>query len=98
VKIFLRVVLPLARPALTTLGVFTFIQIYNDFLWPLVVTNSPSMRTLTVGVAIMQQGAYTSSYGKLMALTTMATLPMILLFIIGQRHFIRGITFTGLKG
>jgi multiple sugar transport system permease protein len=95
--IFARVVLPLAKPALSTLAIFTFIQIYNDFMWPLVITSSPDMRTLTVGVAVMQQGAYTASYGKLMALTTMATLPMLLVFAIGQKYFIKGVAFTGIK-
>lgn len=95
--IFLRVVVPLAKPALSTLAVFTFIQIYNDFMWPLVATSSPDMRTLTVGVAVMQQGAYTASYGKLMALSTMATLPMLAIFGFGQKYFIKGVTFSGIK-
>ena len=72
-------------------------QIYNDFLWPLVATNTPEMRTITTGIAIMQQGSFVSSYGKLMALTTIATLPILIIFLIGQKQLIKGITQTGIK-
>ncbi|MCC4722331.1 carbohydrate ABC transporter permease [Salinicoccus sp. RF5] len=96
-QIFIRVVLPSARPLMATLAIFSFMTIYNDFLWPLVATNSPDMRTITTGIAIMSQGSFVSSYGKLMALTTIATVPIIIVFILGQKHFIRGITQSGIK-
>ncbi|HEY4552693.1 MAG TPA: carbohydrate ABC transporter permease [Bacillaceae bacterium] len=96
-QIFTRVVLPSARPILATLAIFSFMTIYNDFLWPLVSTNSPEMRTLTTGIAIMQQGSFVSSFGKMMALTTIATIPILVVFIIGQKQFIKGITQTGIK-
>jgi multiple sugar transport system permease protein len=96
-QVFIKVVLPSARPTIWTLAIFTFMGIYNDFLWPLVTTNSPEMRTITTGIAIMQQGSFVSSPGKLMALTSIATIPAVLLFIIGQRSFIKGITQTGIK-
>ncbi|MCG1008468.1 carbohydrate ABC transporter permease [Salinicoccus sp. ID82-1] len=96
-QIFIRVVLPSARPLMATLAIFSFMTIYNDFLWPLVATNTPEMRTITTGIAIMSQGSFVSSYGKLMALTTIATVPIIIVFIIGQKHFIRGITQSGIK-
>lgn len=89
--------LPSAKPMLWTLGIFTFMTIYNDFLWPLVSTNSIELRTITTGIAIMRQGSFVSSYGKLMALTTLATLPMLAIFLVGQRQFIKGITQTGIK-
>lgn len=96
-QVFVRIVLPSAKPMLWTLGIFTFMTIYNDFLWPLVSTNSIELRTITTGIAIMQQGSFVSSYGKLMALTTLATLPMLAIFLVGQRQFIKGITQTGIK-
>ncbi|MGP4079121.1 carbohydrate ABC transporter permease [Pseudalkalibacillus sp. R45] len=96
-QIFFRIIIPSAKPILWTLGIFTFMTIYNDFLWPLVSVNSIELRTITTGIAIMQQGSFVSSYGKLMALTTLATLPMIAVFLVGQRQFIKGITQTGIK-
>ena len=96
-QVFTKVVLPSARPVIWTLGIFTFMGIYNDFLWPLVTTNSPEMRTITTGIAIMQQGSFVSSPAKLMALTSIATIPAVLLFIIGQRSFIKGVNQTGIK-
>ncbi|WP_042357206.1 carbohydrate ABC transporter permease [Bacillus rubiinfantis] len=96
-QVFVKVVLPSARPVVWTLAIFTFMTIYNDFLWPLVTTNSPEMRTITTGIAIMQQGSFVSSPGRLMALTSIATIPAVLLFIIGQRSFIKGVTQAGIK-
>jgi multiple sugar transport system permease protein len=96
-QVFVKVVLPAARPVIWTLAIFTFMGIYNDFLWPLVTTNSPEMRTITTGIAIMQQGSFVSSPGRLMALTSVATIPAVLLFIIGQRSFIKGVNQTGIK-
>lgn len=96
-KIFTKVVLPSARPLMATLAIFSFMTIYNDFLWPLVATSSPEMRTITTGIAIMQQGSFVSSYGRLMALTTIATIPIIVIFLIGQKQFIKGVTQTGIK-
>ena len=96
-QIFTKVVIPSARPILWTLGIFSFMSIYNDFLWPLVATNSAEMRTITTGIAIMQQGSFGTSYGKLMALTSIATIPILIIFLIGQRQLIKGITHTGIK-
>jgi multiple sugar transport system permease protein len=96
-QVFVKVVLPSARPVIWTLAIFTFMGIYNDFLWPLVTTNSPEMRTITTGIAIMQQGSFVSSPGRLMALTSIATIPAVLLFIMGQRSFIKGVNQTGIK-
>ncbi|MCD4837461.1 carbohydrate ABC transporter permease [Neobacillus sedimentimangrovi] len=96
-QVFVKVVLPSARPVIWTLAIYTFMSIYNDFLWPLVTTNSPEMRTITTGIAIMQQGSFVSSPGRLMALTSIATIPAVLLFIIGQRSFIKGVNQTGIK-
>jgi multiple sugar transport system permease protein len=96
-QVFTKVALPSARPVIWTLAIFTFMMIYNDFLWPLLTTSSPEMRTITTGIAIMQQGSFVSSPGRLMALTAIATIPVVIIFIIGQRSFIKGVTQTGIK-
>lgn len=96
-KIFTKVILPMARPIMWTLGIFSFMTIYNDFLWPLIATSSPEMRTITTGISIMAQGSFTSSYGRLMALTSIATVPIIIVFLIGQKQLVKGITRTGIK-
>jgi len=92
-----RLILPLSQPALATLAIFAFLFAWNDFLWPLVVTNDPNMRTVQLGLA-MFQGRYGTRWTLLMAGTVTATLPAVLAFLIGQRRFIQGITTTGLKG
>lgn len=96
-QIYARVLLPSAVSILVTLGIFTFMGIYNDFVWPLYATTSPEMRTITAGIAIMATGSYTQSYGKLMAMTLIATLPVVLVFIGGQRYFVKAITQSAVK-
>jgi multiple sugar transport system permease protein len=95
--IYWRVVLPLSKPALVALAIFTILNAWNDFLWPLVVTSSDSMRVLSIGIASFQ-GEYATEYPLLMAGALMASLPLILIFIFLQRYFIEGITMTGMKG
>lgn len=92
-----RIILPLSQPALAALAIFAFLFAWNDFLWPLVVTNDPEMRTIQLGLA-MFQGRYGTQWTYLMAGTVTATIPGILVFLLGQRRFIEGITLTGLKG
>lgn len=92
-----RIILPLSQPALAALAIFAFLFAWNDFLWPLVVTNNPEMRTIQLGLA-MFQGRYGTQWTYLMAGTVTATIPGILVFLLGQRRFIEGITLTGLKG
>ncbi len=92
-----RIVLPLSGPALATLAIFAFLFAWNDFLWPLVVTNDPDMRTVQLGLA-MFQGRYGTQWTLLMAGTVSATVPTILAFLVGQRWFIASIAQTGLKG
>jgi len=95
--IFGRVVLPLAKPALATLAIFTFMGSWNDFVWPLIVTNDLQMRTLPVGLQIFQS-QYTTQYGLTMAAAVIATCPMLIAFLIFQRRITEGIALTGLKG
>jgi multiple sugar transport system permease protein len=95
---FTRVVLPLSRGALATLGVITFLESWNNFLWPLLITGGDrEMQTLPVGLATLQ-GQYTFDYGKLMAGALVLTLPVLLLFVSAQRFIVRSIATTGLKG
>ncbi|WP_339313533.1 carbohydrate ABC transporter permease [Paenibacillus sp. FSL M7-0896] len=96
-NLYRRILLPSAVSIMTTLGIFTFMGIYNDFVWPLYATTSPEMRTITAGIAMMATGSYTQSYGKLMAMTTIAALPVLILFIAGQKSFVRAITSSGVK-
>lgn len=95
-QVFLKVILPNIKPILWTLGIFSFTGIYNDFLWPLVAVSSPELRTITAGLAIVQQGLVIK-FGKLMAISTIATIPSLLIFFIGQKHFVKGMVNSGLK-
>lgn len=95
-QIFFRIALPLSTPVIAASAIFSFLFAWNDFLWPLVVTNSTSMRTVQVGLAIFQ-GQYGIFWTLLTAAATIVTLPAILAFLAAQRHFIAGITNTGLK-
>ncbi|WP_027408513.1 carbohydrate ABC transporter permease [Anoxybacteroides tepidamans] len=96
-QIFYRILLPSAKPALWTLAILTFMGVFNDFVWPLYATNSDEMRTLTAGIAIMTQGSYVNSPNKMMALSTIATIPVLLVFLIGQKSFVKAVTQSGIK-
>lgn len=95
-QILCQVMLPLARPALVTLFLFTFIGEWNDLFKPLVFTTKPELRTVQLALAEFQE-QFTNNWPLLMASVTLATFPVILLFLIGQRQFIRGIATTGIK-
>ncbi len=94
---FMKVILPLAKPGLAVLGILTFMGQWNQFLWPLIITNSSSMRTLPVGLALLQE-ELPMQYGLLMAGATYAAIPMIIIFLMFQKYFLRGITVGALKG
>jgi len=96
-RIWWQVIMPLSGPVLAALAIFTFLNSWNDFLWPLVITNSEQMRTLPVGLAAFQ-GQYRVQWHLLMAGSVIAMLPVLLVYLIGQRWFIRGITLSGLGG
>jgi multiple sugar transport system permease protein len=91
-SVFTRVVMPLVRPALAVVGINTFLVNWNNFLYPLILTNSDHMRTLPVGLALYAQGENSVDWGHLMAGSTLSTLPIIVVFAIFQRHIIEGIT------
>ena len=96
-RIWWQIILPLSGPALATLAIFTFLGQWNSFLWPLIVTNSEEMRTLPVGLATFQ-GQYSVQWHLLMAGSVIAVLPVLVIYIAGQRWFVRGITLTGMGG
>jgi multiple sugar transport system permease protein len=96
-RIWWQIILPLSGPALVTLAIFTFLGQWNNFLWPLIVTNSEEMRTLPVGLATFQ-GQYSVQWNLLMAGSVIAVLPILVIYIAGQKWFVRGITLTGMGG
>jgi multiple sugar transport system permease protein len=96
-QIFTRVILPLSGPALSALAIFTFLFNWNSFLYPLVVTSSTEMSTLTVGLNTLQ-GQYNTAWTLLMAGSVLALLPVLIVFLLAQRYFIKGITMTGIGG
>lgn len=95
-KIFMKVYYPLAKPALTTLGIMTFQAGWNSFMWPMIVLNSDKMKTVQVGLAAFQYN-YNTNYGPLMAGTVLATLPVLIIFIFAQKNYIQGIANSGIK-
>jgi multiple sugar transport system permease protein len=92
-----KVVLPLSLPILATLAVMTFLWSWNDYLWPLIAVSTPEHMTLQLGLATFQ-GAHTTNWPLLMAGTVLSQLPMLLAFFLAQRHFVRSLAFSGLKG
>jgi ABC-type glycerol-3-phosphate transport system permease component len=94
---FWQIVLPLSRPALGTLAVFRFLFVWNDYLWPLVIIRKEEMYTLTLGIANMQMRQGMVVWGSQMAASVLATLPVILLVIVMQRQFLRGLTAGAFK-
>lgn len=95
-QILWRVMLPLSRPALVTLFLFTFIGEWNDLFKPLVFTTRPELRTVQLALAEFQE-QFTNNWPLLMAASAIATIPVLLLFLVGQRQFIQGIAATGIK-
>ncbi len=95
-QIIWRVMFPLSRPALVTLFLFTFIGEWNDLFKPLVFTTRPELRTVQLALAEFQE-QFTNNWSLLMAAVVIATVPVVLLFLVGQRQFIQGISTTGIK-
>ncbi len=95
---FFKIALPLALPAVATLAIFTFISSWNSFMWPLIVTNSDTIRTLPVALASFK-GSFreTIEWGQLMACAVITTIPAIVVFLLGQKFFIKGIMSAGVK-
>lgn len=95
-RIFLRIVLPLCKPILATLGIFVFLWHWNDFLWPLIIAKSNAMFTLTVGISSLQQQNVPLS--TMLAGSVVALLPIFLAYLIAQRYVQEGVAGTGIKG
>ena len=94
--IYWSVILPLSRPVLATLAIFTFVGSWNDFLGPLVFLDSVDKYTLPVGIALFQTSYYTE-YGLTLAASVLCTMPVLIVFLVFQRHIIQGVALTGLK-
>jgi ABC-type glycerol-3-phosphate transport system permease component len=95
-RLFWSVVVPICRPVLVTLAIFTFMGTWNDFLWPLIVLKDPTLYTLPIGLQFLK-GQYTTDYGALMAMTLISVAPLVVLFLAFQRFFVQGLATTGLK-
>lgn len=96
-QVFRHVILPLCRPALAALAIFTFVRHWNDFLWPLIALTRPQNYTLTVGVANLQ-GEFATDYGIIFAGASLAALPMIAFFFAFQKQFLEGVRMGAVKG
>lgn len=96
-QVLTRIVLPLSKPALATVTIFTFMGVWNDFMGPLIYLNKPETYTLALGLNFFK-GQYTSDWNMLMAASLVMMLPLVILFFVAQKAFIEGITLTGVKG
>ena len=94
---FWSIVLPLAQPALATLGVITFLGSWNDFLWPLLILQDRNLQTLPIGLRSLQ-GSYTSEYGLMMAGAVVAAVPVLVLYVLLQRFIVASVASSGVKG
>ena len=93
----MTIVLPLARPALATVAVLTFLVVWNDLTWPLIAINSDTHYTLQLGLATFQ-GAHRTEWSAVMAGNVITVLPVLLAFLVAQRTFIRSLTSSAVKG
>ncbi|MGH3398086.1 MAG: carbohydrate ABC transporter permease [Streptosporangiaceae bacterium] len=96
-KVLWRIVLPLSVPALATLAALTFLDSWNSFLWPLIAVDSTNQMTLPLGLATFQ-GAHSTEWPLLMAANVMSLTPMLVIFFVAQRYFVRSVAATGLAG
>ncbi|MCO1579861.1 carbohydrate ABC transporter permease [Crossiella sp. SN42] len=96
-RIYWSIMLPLARPALAAVAIFTFVTTWNNFLWPFIVATDPEMMTIPVGLASVQS-SYGLRYAQVMASSLLGGLPLLLFFLVFQRQVVRGITSAGIKG
>jgi multiple sugar transport system permease protein len=95
-RIYAQIVMPLCKPALAALGVFTFREAWDMYIWPLIIVTKDSLRTLPLGISLFMS-SFGTAWDQLMAVAAIGTLPMILLFFFLQRSFIQGIAISGLK-
>ena len=96
-QIWWKVIMPNAGPVTAALGIFTFLGNWNEFLWPLVVTNRVEMRTIPVGLSSFQ-GQYSVQWELLMSAAVIALLPIVIIYLFAQKWIIRGVTISGMGG
>lgn len=97
--VFWRIVLPIMKPALATLGTLSFVGSWNDFVWPLIILREPSMHTIMVSVSKLPTATgFNTPWGVIMAGATVAVLPTLLVFALAQRFIISGITLGSVRG
>ena len=97
-RVFWSVLLPLLKPPLASLSIITFLGSWNDFLWPLIVVNKGDLFTLPVGMTVFTQPMQSPYWTYIMAVSTVATLPVVFVFLFLQKYFIQGVVLSGLKG
>ena len=96
-RIYARIIMPLARPAVAAVAIFAFVTSWNDLLWPLLVLSNPDIMTMPVGLATVQ-GSFGIRYADTMASAILGAIPLVAVFLLFQRHIVEGIAGTGLKG
>jgi len=96
-RIYSQIILPLAKPALATVVIFAFLGSWNNFLWPLVVIDSPSLTTVPLSIVAFQ-GQFITNWNPLMAAATMALAPVLIVYLLAQRYFVEGIALSGQGG
>ena len=92
-----RIAVPMAMPTIASLAVYLFVMIYNQFFWPLLVTNNSAMRTVQIGISMLVTGD-TQNYGQILAGAVVAIIPTAVIYIFGQDYMINGMTAGGIKG
>ncbi|WP_098445765.1 carbohydrate ABC transporter permease [Bacillus sp. es.036] len=95
-QVFYRVCLPLIKPMLAALGIFTFMQSWNNFLWPLIVISNKELATLPLGLSLLQ-GRWGTDWGLMMAGVVISVLPILIVYLFAQKYFIQGMTMSGMK-
>lgn len=96
-QIFYKIILPLVKPGLAVLGIFTFMQTWNNLIWPLVVVTKDRMSTIPLGLATLQSQFFTD-YGLMLAASFLSFFPILIVFVFAQRYFIEGLTIGAMKG
>lgn len=94
--IYAKIVVPLSKPAFISLGIYRFMNNWNDLLYPMMLTSDVNMRTLSAGLAILV-GSNSIKYGPTLAATVISITPLLIIFLFGQKYFMEGITTTGVK-
>ena len=97
VRVFFRLVLPLSKPAVATVAVFSFMGSWNNFLWPLIVINTPEMMTLPLGLSSLSS-RFVTDWNLLLAGATISVIPIVAVFLFAQRYVLQGVAMSGLKG